>query len=110
MCIRIRGDEQPAIGLVFTHTAHPVPDSERLAILLNALQVADGLDVVGQHRTDTDGGFLNFFFHQVRRRCVLQIGAQLVDFDGEHGVDQLLVAAVLVFTHQIRALGKNGAP
>ena len=110
MRVCIGGDEQPAIGPVLTHTAHPVPDSERLAILLNALQIADGLDVVGQHRTDTDGGFLNFFFHQVSRRCVLQIGAQLVDFDGEHGINQLLVAAVLVFAHQIRAFGKDGAP
>ena len=110
MGVCVGGDEQPAVGLVFTHTAHPVADSERLAVLLNALQVADGLDVVGQHRTDTDGGFLNLLFHQVCGRGVLQIGAQFVNFDGQHGVDQLLVAAILVFTHQVRAFSKDGAP
>ena len=109
MGVSIGGDKQPAIGSVLTDAAHPVPDSERLAVLLNALQVANSLDVVGQHSSNGDGGFLNFLFNQVRCRRVLQIGAQLVDFNGQHGINQLLVAAILVFTHQVRAFGKDSA-
>ncbi len=83
MGVSVGGDKQPAIGSVLTDTPHPVPDSEWLAVLLNALQVANSLDVVGQHGTNGDGRFLNFLFNQVRCRRVLQIGAQLVDFNGQ---------------------------
>lgn len=82
---------------------------EKIPVLLDALQVANSLNVVGQHGTNGDGGFLNFLFNQIRCRRVLQIGAQLVDFNGQHGIDQLLVAAIVVFAHQIRAFGKDSA-
>ncbi|SLY51828.1 Uncharacterised protein [Klebsiella quasivariicola] len=109
MGVSVGGDKQPAIGSVLTDAAHPVPDSEWFAVLLNALQVTNSLNVVGQHSSNGDGGFLNFLFNQVRCRRVLQIGAQLVDFNGQHGINQLLVAAILVFTHQVRAFGKDSA-
>lgn len=63
MGVSVGGDKQPAIGSVLTDTPHPVPDSEWLAVLLNALQVANSLDVVGQHGTNGDGRFLNFLFN-----------------------------------------------
>ncbi len=64
MGVSVGGDKQPAIGSVLTDTPHPVPDSEWLAVLLNALQVANSLDVVGQHGTNGDGRFLNFLFNR----------------------------------------------
>ena len=109
MRIGIRGDKQPAIRLVFTYAAHPVADRERLAILFNPLQVADGLDIVGQHGTDGDGCLLNFLLDQVGGRGVLQVRTQLIDFDGQHGINQLFVTAVLVPAHQVGTFGKDGA-
>ncbi|SAQ14907.1 Uncharacterised protein [Klebsiella oxytoca] len=109
MCVRIGGDKQPAVGLVLTHTAHPVADSERLAVFLDPLQIANGFDIVGQYGTNGDSRFLNLFLHQVSGRRVFQVRAQFVDFDGQHGINQLFVATVFILAHQVRTFGKYGA-
>lgn len=109
MRVSVGGDKQPAVGLVLTYAPHPVADSERLTVFLDPLQIANGFNVVGQYGTNGDGRFLNFLLNQVGGRRVFQVRAQLVDFDGQHGINQLFVATVFILAHQVRTFGKYGA-
>lgn len=84
-----------------------VLDSEWFVVFFNVLQVVNSFDVVGQYSLNGDGGFFNFFFNQVCCWCVLQIGVQFVDFNGQYGIDQFFVVLIVVFVYQICVFGKD---
>ena len=87
------GDKQPAA--VVLRVGHPLSDAElRFALFIQPLQVAQRLGVVGQHRADGDGGFLDFFLDQVGRRGVFEKLAQAFQVDREAGLQERLDAAI----------------
>lgn len=52
-----------------------------VTVTLDPLKIADGFYVVGQHGPDGNGRLLDFFFHQVGRRGITQVGSQFFNFD-----------------------------
>ncbi|CNU00559.1 Uncharacterised protein [Salmonella enterica subsp. enterica serovar Bovismorbificans] len=67
--------------MILPDATHPVTDGERFTVTLDPLKIADGFYVVGQHSPDGNGRLLDFFFHQVGRRGITQVGSQFFNFD-----------------------------
>ena len=87
------GNKQPAT--VVLRVGHPLPDAELgFPLLVKPLQVTQGFGIVGHHRADRDGRFLNFFLYQVGRGRVFEKFAQGFQVDRQKCCEKLLDTAI----------------
>ena len=104
----LSGNKQPAVVIAFLR--HPLPDSERrFRSVIQPLQIAKGFSVVGYHRANGNGRFLDLLLNQVGRGRVGQIVTQIFHAEGQQGFQELLNAAFRVRRRTNCKVGINGS-